>query len=82
MTLGEVLKGAAEYLAARGVDSPRVDAELILARTLGLQRIELYTQHDRPLTEAERDAARELVRMLVNSLVWIVLGMLAAVVIT
>lgn len=62
MTLAEVLKGATEYLAARGVDSPRVDAELILARALGLQRIELYTQHDRPLTESERAAARELVQ--------------------
>ncbi len=62
MTLGEVLRGATEYLAARGVASPRVDAELLLARALGLERIELYTQHDRPLTEAERAAARALVQ--------------------
>jgi release factor glutamine methyltransferase len=62
LTLAEVLRGATEYLAARGVPSPRVDAELLLARALGLERIELYTQHDRPLTNAERDAARELVR--------------------
>lgn len=62
MTLGEVLRGAADYLAARGVPSPRVDAEHLLARGLGLQRIELYTQHDRPLTEAERAEVRELVR--------------------
>ncbi len=62
MTLGEVLGAAADYLAARGVPSPRVDAELLLARALGLERIELYTQHDRPLMAAERDAARELVR--------------------
>ena len=62
MTLAEVLNGAVEYLSARGVASPRVDAELLLARALDLQRIELYTQHDRPLTEAERAAARELVR--------------------
>ena len=62
MTLAEVLRGATEYLAARGVPSPRVDAELILARALGLQRIELYTQHDRPLTESERARARELVQ--------------------
>jgi release factor glutamine methyltransferase len=62
MNLAEVLTGAVDYLAARGVESPRVDAELLLARALGLQRIELYTQHDRPLTEAERDATRELVR--------------------
>ncbi len=62
MNLGEVLRATADYLAARGVASPRVDAEHLLARALGLQRIELYTQHDRPLSEAERAAARELVR--------------------
>ncbi len=62
MTLAEVLKAATDYLAARGVASPRVDAELILARALELRRIELYTQHDRPLTEAERASARELVQ--------------------
>jgi release factor glutamine methyltransferase len=62
LTLAEVLRGATDYLAARGIASPRVDAELLLARALGLQRIELYTQHDRPLTEEERAAARELVR--------------------
>jgi len=62
VTLAEVLRGATDYLAARGVPSPRVDAEHLLAAALGLQRIELYTQHDRPLTESERDAVRELVR--------------------
>jgi release factor glutamine methyltransferase len=62
LTLAEVLKGATDYLAARGVASPRVDAELILARALDLRRIELYTQHDRPLTESERSAARALVQ--------------------
>ena len=62
MTLGEVLKGATEYLAGRGIDTARVDAELLLARALGLTRIELYTQHDRPLTDAERATARELVQ--------------------
>ena len=62
MTLAEVLRGATDYLQSRDVPSPRVDAELILAHALGLSRIELYTQHDRPLTEAERAEARELVR--------------------
>jgi release factor glutamine methyltransferase len=61
VSLAEVLRAAAEYLERRGVDSPRVDAELLLAHTLGLTRIELYTQHDRPLTEEERAAARALV---------------------
>jgi release factor glutamine methyltransferase len=62
VTLAEVLRGATEYLSDRGVEHPRLDAELLLARALGLSRIELYTQHDRPLTDAERGAARELVQ--------------------
>ena len=62
MTLADVLKGAVDYLTARGIDTPRLDAELLIARALGLQRIELYTQHDRPLTEEERATLRELVR--------------------
>ena len=61
MTLGEVLRAATEYLERKGVDSPRVDAELLLAHALGLERIQLYTEHDRPLTEAERASARALV---------------------
>jgi release factor glutamine methyltransferase len=62
VTLAEVLRGATEYLAARGVEHPRLDAERLLARALGLTRMELYTQHDRPLSEGERSAARELVQ--------------------
>jgi len=59
--LGEVLRAAAEYLERKGVGSPRLDAELLLAHALGLTRLELYTQHDRPLSENERAAARALV---------------------
>jgi release factor glutamine methyltransferase len=62
VTLGEVLGGATDYLAARGVEHARLDAERLLARVLGLTRIELYTQHDRPLTDEERGAARVLVQ--------------------
>jgi len=62
LTLAEVLAGATAYLAARGVESSRLDAERLLARGLGVTRLELYTQHDRPVTEAERDVVRELVR--------------------
>jgi release factor glutamine methyltransferase len=62
VTLAEVLRGATEYLKGRGIDTARVDAELLLARALGLSRIELYTQHDRPLSDAERTAARALVQ--------------------
>ncbi len=43
------------------METPRLDAELLLARALCLSRLELYTQHDRPLTESERAEARALV---------------------
>jgi release factor glutamine methyltransferase len=62
VTLGEVLRRAAAYLEQQGIDTPRLDAEFLLAHALGLSRLELYTEHDRPLTDAERGAFRELVR--------------------
>jgi len=61
VTIGEVLRAAAEYLERKGVDAPRLDAERLLAHALGMTRLELYTQHDRPLSDAERGAARALV---------------------
>ena len=62
MTVGEVLRRATEFLAGKGVDSPRLDAEHLLGKALGLSRVELYMHHDRPLDDAERDAYRELIR--------------------
>ena len=61
MTLGEVLAATCEYLTRKGLATPRLDAELILSKALGLTRLELYTSFDKPLTEAERDVARTLV---------------------
>jgi release factor glutamine methyltransferase len=62
VTVGEALKASTEFLAGKGVPSPRVDAEHLVAKALGLTRLDLYLQYDRPLTEAELGAARELVR--------------------
>jgi release factor glutamine methyltransferase len=42
------------------VESPRVDAERLLAHALGMERVELYMHLDRPLTDAELEAARAL----------------------
>ena len=62
MTVGDVLKASTEFLAGKGVASPRVDAEHLLAKALGVTRLDLYLQHDRPLTESELGVARDLVR--------------------
>jgi release factor glutamine methyltransferase len=61
MTVGEVLRRATGYLEQKGVESPRLDAEHLLAKALNSSRLDLYLQHDRPLTEAERAEYRALI---------------------
>ncbi len=58
LTVVEVLRRTREYLAQRGAESPRLDAELLLADVLDCDRLALYTGFDRPLTRAETDAYR------------------------
>ena len=60
LSLGDVLRRASEHLAKTS-ETGRQDAELLLAHALGRQRIELYTDFDRPLSSSELDAYRELV---------------------
>ena len=60
MTVGEVLRRATEHLGKTS-ETARLDAELLLAHTLGRQRIDLYTDFDRPLENSELDGYRELV---------------------
>ena len=62
ITLAEVLRRSTGYLEQHGSPTPRLDAELLLAHGLGLSRIELYTQYQRPLEDGELAACRELVR--------------------
>jgi release factor glutamine methyltransferase len=62
ITLAEVLRRSTGYLEQHGSPTPRLDAELLLAHGLGLSRIELYTQYERPLGNDELAACRELLR--------------------
>ncbi len=58
----ELIKLTAEYLAKKEVESPRLEAELLLAEALGLTRLGLYLQYDRPLDPPEVGRYREMVR--------------------
>lgn len=49
------------YFEKKGVDSPRLAAEMLLAHVLHVPRLQLYTDPDRPTSELERAAFRELV---------------------
>ncbi|HTY86354.1 MAG TPA: peptide chain release factor N(5)-glutamine methyltransferase [Candidatus Acidoferrum sp.] len=62
MTVLEAIQKSTEFLAKKGVDSPRLQTELLLAQLLKLPRMMLYLNFERVLTTAETDALRELVR--------------------
>ena len=62
MTVLETIQRSAGFLAKKGVDSPRLQAELLLAHALKLPRMKLYLNFERQLSPAETDAMRELVK--------------------
>lgn len=62
MKLQEVLSKTTQFFKEKNFHSPRLDAELILAHGLGLERIQLYLKFDQPLSEQELARCRELVR--------------------
>jgi release factor glutamine methyltransferase len=60
-SVGSVLADATRLLAAAGCGTPRLDAELLLAETLGVVRARLVLDRDRPL---EGDAAKRFAELL------------------
>ena len=61
LTITEVLQRSATWLEGKGSDTPRLDAEILIGHALGLERIALYTEGERPLTPDELAACRALV---------------------
>ncbi len=61
-TVKDVVALSAAYLDAKGLPTARLDAEKLIGSVLELDRLELYLHHDRPVTPAELDAIRPLLR--------------------
>jgi release factor glutamine methyltransferase len=62
-TVGSLLNWTAGFLAQKGTETPRVDAEVLLAHVLGCKRIDLYgLRFAEPATEAIRQRYRDLIR--------------------
>lgn len=61
-TVARVLSWASEDFKKRGIDSARLDAELLLAHTLGIDRVRLIIDARRPLEPDELASYRELIR--------------------
>lgn len=62
LTLLEIIKKTTEFFDKRGVESARLNAELLVGHALGLKRMQLYIQFERPLTEPELEKIRPLVK--------------------
>jgi release factor glutamine methyltransferase len=61
-TVLELLRWTTDYFKRHGIDSARLDAELLLAHALETERLRLYVDFEKPVLPAERERLRELVR--------------------
>jgi release factor glutamine methyltransferase len=61
-TVLDVVRLSTAYLAEHGSDSARLDTELLVAHALGIRRLDVYLQYDRPLDDPELGAIRALLR--------------------
>lgn len=61
-TIQKLLTWVTDYLTQKGVDAPRLSAELLLSHVLGLKRIELYTQYNKVVPQEQLDKLRDLVK--------------------
>jgi|ERR1035437_604358 release factor glutamine methyltransferase len=62
ITVLESINLSSEYLKNKGIESPRINAELLLAHILNCKRLNLYLSFEKPLTEEELEKYRELLK--------------------
>lgn len=61
-TVGRIIDWTTGHLKKSGSDTPRLDAEILLAHARKCSRIKLYVDYATPLTDSQRGAMRDLVR--------------------
>lgn len=61
-TISTLLAWTGQYFRDKGVDNPRLDAEVLLCHVLGKDRLYLYVNFDQPLTDGELASYRSLVK--------------------
>lgn len=66
MTVLELLNGSTNYLKDHGIENPRLNAELLLARSLKLSREQLYTHFQSQIKQEEEEALEELIQRRVS----------------
>ena len=62
MTVLDVIQRSTDFLSRKGVESPRLQVELLLAHVLQMPRMKLYLNFDRALSEPELDTLRSLIK--------------------
>lgn len=62
-TIGEILVLSTAFLTERKIERPRRSAEELLASILGIKRMDLYLQHDRPLVDSELERMRAVLKL-------------------
>ncbi len=62
MTVLEAIQKSTDFLAKKGVESPRLQSELLLAHVLSTQRLKLYLEFARPIDEVQTAALRALIK--------------------
>ena len=65
-TIGRILKWTEQYFGSKGVESPRLDAEVLLSHVLEKERIYLYVHFDQPLEAKELAAYKALIKQRVE----------------
>jgi release factor glutamine methyltransferase len=61
-TIGRLIEWTQKFFDKKGIPQPRLEAEILLAHVLGLERIALYMQYEQHVSEAQRNAFRDMVK--------------------